>query len=207
MEIAKQTLTSLKEKHGPLRLHTINLPGGAEAEFVWRRPTLTDWEVRESVGGSGGLEAGNRQFIAACIVHPERAGVMDLLRKFPIVIEQWVEDAAVYLGSGVSVETVDDPDDATRRRSTLTFAKVTGREPFTFSWRQPVHDDWESSVAQARAGTSSAHVAALLAFAVEPGRAELIAALQPYPIAVAWWINRTLLPFFGQGAAMTSVEL
>ena len=94
MDIPKATIDGLRKKHGRIFASTIRLPSGNELEFVWRLPEMADWTISEeanrgSGGGISGAEAANRQIMAAVIVNPARAGIMDALRPYPLAINQW----------------------------------------------------------------------------------------------------------------------
>ena len=102
MDIPKATIDGLRKKHGRIFASTIRLPSGNELGFAWRLPEMADWTISEeanrgSGGGISGAEAANRQIMAAVIVHPARAGIMDALRPYPLAINQWFQPRGAVL--------------------------------------------------------------------------------------------------------------
>lgn len=214
------TVAKLKKQHGDIEICTVKLPrSGAAVEFIAKRPDVNDWEMSEAAQAAGGPDAANIQLLGACIVYPDRGAVLDQLREQPVAVAQWVEDwAAPFLGGGATMTTVavpeDDEDTAALQaehgplmRTSISYPRSGGRVT-VFTWRRPVFDDWETAQSVGRPGAGSAvNQKALLAVAVDPSRAEILAGIRRYPIAVAAWVTAELLPFFGHGAKITSRAL
>ena len=221
MDIPKATIDGLRKKHGRIFASTIRLPSGNELGFAWRLPEMADWTISEeanrgSGGGISGAEAANRQIMAAVIVHPARAGIMDALRPYPLAINQWFSNhAAPYYGFNATIETVAVPEDDEHtkqlqaehgplKQTTIKMPALAGGDEVSFYWRTPRHEDWENV---GQVGTASDDLKSLVSLAVEPERKVLAKALNRYPMAVQAFVQQQVLPFFGHGAAVETIEL
>ena len=152
--------------------------------------------------------------MSAVIVHPARAGIMDALRPYPLAINQWFSNhAAPYYGFNATIETSAVPDDDELQRqsehgplkqTTIKMPALAGGAEVSFYWRTPRHEDWENV---GQVGTASDDLKSLVSLAVMPERKVLAKALNRYPMAVQAFVQQQVLPFFGHGAAVETIEL
>ena len=81
---------------------------------------------------------------------------------------------------------------------------LAGGDEVSFCWRTPRHEDWENV---GQVGTASDDLKSLVSLAVMPERKVLAKALNRYPMAVQAFVQGQVLPFFGHGAAVETIEL
>lgn len=221
MQVPDATLEKLKKAHGRVFMDVVELPRGlGTVEFVRKAPRMPDWLMTEAASAAG-AEAANNQMLGAVVLFPERSAILEALRPYPVAVAEWFEQQiGPTFGAGARVENDQVPgdDEATAalraEHGDLMRASITlpGADPIPFTWRAPVHGDWEAS-AGAGQGNSSADLKALMSVVVDPdptdkaATAALANQLKPLPIAVGTWVRLFLMGFFGQGSRITSTEL
>lgn len=105
--VSPQQLQELKERHGRVWLGRIGFRSrsGADVEvvFLYREPRHGEADLLLSAKKPA---QGTRNLLAACIVAPERAQVIDRLRDYPIAVARFVDDELLpFFGYGAETES------------------------------------------------------------------------------------------------------
>ena len=210
--IRPDVLTKLRDTHGVIRRAALQFstPHPEVIDFVWREPTVTDFDRAQAQDAAGGSYTD--ALMRFVIVHPDVDKVMAQLTARPSALDRFVGTVLEpYFGSGAIVEDgALDPevvkalrDHGTVRRAIITMGEPLAPRRSISTGRSPRTRDWEKGQAQ-RAKGGSFNATVTHAIIVHPDKAPIIKALQAAPLALGRFVDGTIGPFFGTDVTISN---